>query len=137
MKISSLKYPSADLDPEVQQQLVDNFVPEDDFGFPGSQLDESRVSGKSKEFKHRRAFISIEGWMVCSYFLDMLLSELDESKFIDGSVVRVEDMFKNFEYWKGLSLQEREAVGCCVEFLIKNDWFLNPHSDEDIYRLAI
>jgi hypothetical protein len=96
MKISSLKYPSADLDPWVLQQLIDNYDPKDDYGY-----------------------FLVDDHLVPYNFFDRLFAHLANNNFTYGEVISVDEICGS-EFLEALTADEYHVLGTCIMIILES-----------------
>ena len=100
MKIESKKHQSADCDPYVLAQLIENYDQRDQYGY-----------------------VLVEGHLVPYTFFGRLHDHISNNNFKYGDVISIEEICGR-EFLESLNDSERQVVEPCLLILIENGFAL-------------
>ncbi len=98
MNFESKIYKSADINPFILNELIDDYVPGDIYGY-----------------------FLIDGKLVPKSLLARISDRMDEITFEYGDVWTVEELLGE-EFWASLNKDEKGVAGACVLIIIENGY---------------
>lgn len=107
MKVSSSKYPSADLDPFVLQQLIPNYNPNDDYGY-----------------------YLVDDHLVPYTFLGRLFDHLASNNFEYGEVLSIDEICGP-DFLESLTADEYHVLGTCILMILESGFAVVFSDDEE------